>query len=233
VNGSLLNKNEAWIEIKEILLKHFLPDNYQKLKLIKEQVIRLREKIDEGKTTFDRTLMMMSTDEVKQIFEKGGQSMMDSDNYKSLILCLESFKNAQDEYLSYNNAFHSIINEHPLLASYSNIFVILYCSLKQLSKLTDEITYSWKIYIKVIDMIIAKIIRDLTMKSYKQKGEMGESDDAEEGKSPKKDREFTIDEEFFHSVIMPSIYSTIMAGIKQENIPLFNLLFSLEIALKK
>ena len=35
---------------------------------------------------------------------------------------------------------------------------------KVLSKLTDEITYSWKIYTKVIDMIIAKIIRDLTMK---------------------------------------------------------------------
>lgn len=36
VNSALLNKNEAWIEIKEILLKHFLPENYQKLKLIKE-----------------------------------------------------------------------------------------------------------------------------------------------------------------------------------------------------
>ena len=57
-------------------------------------------------------------------------SLMDNHNFKTLILALESFKNAQDEFLSYNNAFHSIINEHPLLASYSNIFVILYCSLK-------------------------------------------------------------------------------------------------------
>jgi len=32
---------------------------------------------------------------------------------------------------------------------------------------------------------------------------------------------------------MPSIYSTILAGIRQENIGLFNLIFSLEIALKK
>lgn len=52
-------------------------------------------------------------------------------------------------------------------------------------------------------------------------------------KDKKKEREFTIDEEFFHSVIMPSIYSTIVAGIKQENISLFNLIFALEIALKK
>jgi len=32
---------------------------------------------------------------------------------------------------------------------------------------------------------------------------------------------------------MPSIYSTIVAGIKQEHVSLFNLIFSLEIALKK
>ena len=49
----------------------------------------------------------------------------------------------------------------------------------------------------------------------------------------KKDKEFTIDEEFFHSVIMPSIYSTIISGVKQDHVSLFNLLFALEIALKK
>jgi len=25
---SFINKNEAWIEVKQILLKHFLPDSY-------------------------------------------------------------------------------------------------------------------------------------------------------------------------------------------------------------
>jgi len=56
---------------------------------------------------------------------------------------------------------------------------------------------------------------------------------AKDGRKKKKDKEFTIDEEFFHSVIMPSIYSTIVSGIKQDHVPLFNLLFALEIALKK
>lgn len=48
-----------------------------------------------------------------------------------------------------------------------------------------------------------------------------------------KQKEFTIDEDFFHSVIMPGIYHTIVAGLRQEYIPLFNLIFSIEIALKK
>lgn len=158
----------------------------------------------------------------------------------------ERLRCAHEEYHSYNTAFHGIVNEHPLLASYSNIFVILYASLKELTKVTGEITYSWKIFIKLIDMIIAKIIRDLTM-NLKNKDEHSDHESESENanltppqrnkkggnKQKKSDREFTIDEEFFHSVIMPSIYSTILAGIRQENIGLFNLIFSLEIALKK
>jgi len=79
---------------------------------------------------------------------------------------------------------------------------------------------------KLLDMIIAKIIRDLTM-NLKNKDEDDEDSEEDEEKDmrysdwpwkkksdKKKEREFTIDEEFFHSVIMPSIYSTIVAGIK-------------------
>lgn len=45
INANSLNKNEAWIEIKEVLLKHFLPDNYSKLVLIRSQLIKLKQSI--------------------------------------------------------------------------------------------------------------------------------------------------------------------------------------------
>jgi|LauGreDrversion4_2_1035121.scaffolds.fasta_scaffold423307_1 hypothetical protein len=32
--------------------------------------------------------------------------------------------------------------------------------------------------------------------------------------SKRRDKEFTIDEDFFHSVIMPGIYTTVVAGIR-------------------
>ena len=63
----------------------------------------------------------------------------------------------------------------------------------------------------MIDMIIQKIIRDLTM-NLKNKDKGGDSDQSGEGGPIS--REFTIDEDFFHSVIVPSIYSTIVAGIR-------------------
>lgn len=236
INANQLNKNEAWIEIKEVLLKHFLPDNYSKLILIRSQLIKLKQVICNLERNYEDIITGLElTDDTDEgtVFE-----------YLNMLRSItERLKCSHEEYHSYNTAFHGIVNEHPLLASYSNIFVILYASLKELTRITGEITYSWKIYIKLIDMIIAKIIRDLTM-NLKNKEDSSDGEDEEDDKltppvnrkerrKPKNDREFTIDEEFFHSVIMPSIYSTILAGVRQENIPLFNLIFSLEIALKK
>jgi hypothetical protein len=56
-----------------------------------------------------------------------------------------------------------MINEHPLLASYSNILVILFNSLKELSLYTREPTYSWGVYTKTVNLIVAKVIRDLSL----------------------------------------------------------------------
>jgi len=56
-----------------------------------------------------------------------------------------------------------MINEHPLLASYANIFVIMFTTLKSYSKYTEETTYSWKIYLKLIDLMISKILKDLSL----------------------------------------------------------------------
>jgi len=235
INSNSLNKNEAWIEIKEVLLKHFLPDNYTKLVLTRTQLIKLKQAICNLERNYEDILTGL------ELTEETDEGTLEE--YLHMLRSItERLKCAHEEYHSYNTAFHGIVNEHPLLASYSNIFVILYASLKELTKTTGEITYSWKIFIKLIDMIIAKIIRDLTM-NLKNKDDSSDEEDDEnyrntppagkEKKNRRNDREFTIDEEFFHSVIMPSIYSTILAGIRQENIGLFNLVFSLEIALKK
>lgn len=56
-NATYVNKNEAWIEIKQILLKHFLPDNYQKLAMIKQQTQMLRLKLLERQKAFDQLFM--------------------------------------------------------------------------------------------------------------------------------------------------------------------------------
>lgn len=111
-SASHLNKNEAWIEVKEVLLKHFLPDNHQKLVLIKQHLAKLKERIAEYRQRFEAIVQKKPQQESEEGFNE-------------LRVALEDVNNAQEEFNSYNNAFHSIINEHPLLASYSNILVIV------------------------------------------------------------------------------------------------------------
>ena len=111
-SASHLNKNEAWIEVKEVLLKHFLPDNHQKLVLIKQHLAKLKERIAEYRIRFEAFVQRKAKKDTEESFAE-------------LRVILEDLNNAQEEFNSYNNAFHSIINEHPLLASYSNILVIV------------------------------------------------------------------------------------------------------------
>ena len=70
---------------------------------------------------------------------------------------------------------------------------------------------------------------DLTLDS---KGNVKENP-AKKDKKHLSEKEFTIDEEFFHGIIMPNVYSTIISGLKQDHIALFNLMFAFEIAKKK
>ena len=37
----------------------------------------------------------------------------------------------------------------------------MFISLKKISKVLNEVTYSWKMYMNIIDQIISKIVRDL------------------------------------------------------------------------
>jgi len=40
----------------------------------------------------------------------------------------------------------------------------MFWSLKVLEKMTQETTYSWRMFMKVLEAIVSKIIRDLTVK---------------------------------------------------------------------
>ena len=52
-------------------------------------------------------------------------------------------------------------------------------------------------------------------------------------KKSNKQREYTINEDFFNNCVMPTIFSVIRASLKQQNAPLLALLFAFQVALKK
>lgn len=109
--------------------------------------------------------------------------------------------------------------------------MIFFVSLKQLSKLTGEVAYSWQAYLKILDLVIHKILRDLTLDHERSSRKKRKPEDEEAKRATI--REFTIEDEFFHSTVMPTLVATVCAGLRQENYPIFTLLFAFEIGIKK
>jgi hypothetical protein len=72
------------------------------------------------------------------------------------------FFNEEKKYL--NEAFQHMLADHPLLSSYANVISVMFQSLKKLSKITGEVTYSWSTFLSIVDQIMAKSVRELTCK---------------------------------------------------------------------
>lgn len=116
-----MNKNEGWIEIKLILLKHFLPDNYHRIHAIEMSLQEIKLKVKSYQRLFEDLYLRVKPEQI-QVRGAESQSLKQLDELKWTFTELRQL---DEEYNHYNTAFHSLINEHPLLASYSNIFVIV------------------------------------------------------------------------------------------------------------
>lgn len=91
----------------------------------------------------------------------------------------------------------------------------MYLSLKKLSKIMDVVTYSWSMYLCIFDMILQKIVRDLNnnLMSGNDKSQSNSSSYLQSQNSqkviknkenPRKlTQEFTIDDEFFSTIVIP------------------------------
>ena len=61
-------------------------------------------------------------------------------------------------------AYQATLSEHPLLSSYANVISAMYLALKKLSQITGELTYTWDLFLSIIDEIMDKTLRELTAK---------------------------------------------------------------------
>ena len=77
---------------------------------------------------------------------------------------MEDIRFYEDEKKTLNDMFQQLLSAHPLLSSYSNVISILYQTLKKLSKVTGIVTYSWKTFLSMVDMIVDKTVRELMIK---------------------------------------------------------------------
>ena len=115
-----------------------------------------------------------------------------------------------------------MIAKYEILTYYSKIILNMYLSLKQLSKIMNEVTYSWKMFKEIIQQILKQIIKSLASDALSKN----------KGKATKGRPQVDIDLKFFQKSLIPKIHKTLVTSVRQDSsAPLFNLIFSLRIAL--
>lgn len=120
-----LGTNSAWIDIKELMLKHFLPEECQALKDVKDKILRLERHRSQIRKNFENAFLIASQETLQKISE-----------YSLLKQSVEDIRYFEDEKKTLNETFQRVLSSRPLLSSYSNVITIMYLSLKKLSKMT-------------------------------------------------------------------------------------------------
>ena len=133
----------------------------------------------------------------------------------------------------------------------------MYLALKKLSQITGELTYTWDLFLSIIDEIMDKTLRELTAKLQAQaaqesnhksstsiiidsQGRLAVRSTKQLGKSPSSQGgesadyvDFTLDEEFFSTQVIPQVHSVLTSSIKVQLVHLYNLILAIKLAYKK
>jgi len=82
---------------------------------------------------------------------------------------VEDIRFFEDEKKVLNDNFQHVLASHPLLSSYANVVSIMFQALKKVGKVAGVVTYSWKSYLRIVDSVLEKIMRELFIKMQGQK----------------------------------------------------------------
>jgi hypothetical protein len=147
-----MNLTDGWIEIKRVFWEVFMPDELEKCNEITESCLKVSKSRDIWKENFNKLLASKEKN-----FNKDA-------TFREYMSQTQKYEKITMESKELSEAYENIINAQPLLSSYSNILTLLYFSLKQYSNLSNRKVYTWKLYLRLIEMVTKKLLRDLTSK---------------------------------------------------------------------
>lgn len=108
-------------------------------------------------------------------------------------------------------------------------------ALKITSKVMDEITYSWRQFLKIVEFVLDKAVNKLKKhklsKLVKQTSGL-DLDDPEEVKPEQVvNLDIEIGNDFFRDNLLPTTHKLLMSNVKLQNVCVFNLIIALRLAL--
>lgn len=81
--------------------------------------------------------------------------------YTNLKQSIEDLENQSEERVLYKRMYEEMIQKYEILTYYSKVILNMFLSLKVLSKIMNEVTYSWKMFKGILQQILKQIIKSL------------------------------------------------------------------------
>jgi len=121
------------------------------------------------------------------------------------------------------------MQKYEILTYYAKVVLNMFLSLKVLSKIMSEVTYSWKMFKQILQQILKQVIKSLAQEALAAKRGKGASPAKAKGAAkPQVD----IDLRFFQKNLIPKLHKTLVTSVRQDSsAPLFNLIFAMRVAL--
>ena len=147
-----LNIEDAWVELKGMLVRIFKVEDYRKVSEYRELYINSKLELMAKQKEVERLVGVPDKNfGQRSLFEK----------YERELKTLEELQDVSREFYSLHENF---FNDFPLLSTYSNILTLLYHSLTQFGNLMGTNVYSWFQYSRICEAIAQKLLRELSNK---------------------------------------------------------------------
>ena len=149
--------------------------------------------------------------------------------YTSLKQSIEDIENQAEERVLYKRLYAEMIQKYEILTYYSKVLLNMFLSLKVLSKIMNEVTYSWKMFKQILKQVLRQSIKVLAQEALASKDKKGGGGSKQKGTAkPQVD----IDLKFFQKNLIPKLHRTLVTSVRQESsAPLFNLILGMRVAL--
>jgi hypothetical protein len=130
-NLMIESKNRAVTQIKKIIMKAILPDqsNYSDLQ---ERLRYERSRVSTLEKAFENSFLVASE-----------QTLKDMTDYTELRRAVEDMIIGHEQVDLYNKKLLDLLTETVIISDASRIIYLMFMSLKIVSKVMNEVTYSW------------------------------------------------------------------------------------------
>lgn len=149
--GNDFNFEEGWVEVRQVLLERVKSDAYEDFISSRASLAKIQSDLKAVQKQFEQDLLE-SVNSAKSL-----------DIFSELLQQLLQLKELTAKFQEQAVAYHQALNEDTQINRRAQTLTLLFHSIKQVGRLTRDVSMSWGNFITVLKLLLAKTLRDLAM----------------------------------------------------------------------